>query len=1114
MNPSSRLVLTGGVVIPSNAVGSAVWSASDSSIQLDKIALMPVAVELSGSSSLYLALTANSLSAGSTLTFYLTCKLLNGQSSQAAVTVVTNSPPLAGLFSVDPSSGMELTDVFRMSATQWTDEDVPLSYQFAFVSPTGSSQIIRSRSELSYMSSTLPAGASGDRNRLTSSVVVFDSFLANSSVSFIVTVNPHSHADISHISNLAMSLLVAGDGSTDSIYSSAAIASATLNYVNCSSAPNCSALNRNQCSSTANTCGSCASDSFTGDEGDSNEACISWSDFESLLAVTSSEVEQSCASNADCASLPWHSCQSGVCVLNDKTCLGGCSGHGSCLFVQTDSGAPLTSCKVGQVGCNAVCECNAGWYEESCAVDDAGWTAATAVRFEIVSSLSALTSMEDATEDSVSGWSGALVAATQNSFELSSESVTSAQSLASLILQNALVLDLDHTAISGVLSTLNSLASAQVSNRRRRRLTNGGAATDTAQITNTELILQQFSQLVATGMLAGQGAVSNTQSQFRMITQAIAASHNASITTPLSAEEVLAGMVAPSISFQIDPQSSSSLLKVSSVLMNAGLYSNSDFQSNPLQIHFNSDMPCVSKDGSASCGIDVDVVLQNNSPLDVSDRTPEPYFSVCRFDDYSVHQYQCPDNFVLNASCNGTAQILSSRCPYTQPHSVCNSLVGSDTVYSGCVAVAYTATNTTCRCPIRGPAFGASRRLIATTDDDGNSSSALSSGSANFVSMLSFLAKDFTTTILSADSLSVSSVKSGWKVLATLGSLALAMVMFGLFAHKADGRMKKVKPTDKLPEATEAGSLTKLKKASLRGSQLINGVKTRLSTTEIQKFLRKRTSPADAELNQLKDIEHALPSMMRSTPFVERFTEEVKHFHKWLGVVFYYSDSFPRVLRIISLSTSVLAMLFVQSITYNLTNPDDGSCEAFTHKSQCLAEMSPFGTGDTKCYWDHGFKRGSCHFNQPAHNLKIILFVAIFAALISTPIALTADWVIMNILSAKTKKRTPVLNANRYIRAAKDRSRTESDEAFQPVALEPLAFKRRTGAVGRTMTAVSTDSSAPSGKRRFSIAALLQFDVAKSLPTTLQDDLSALLRGLCGYREELSLNQRNEFNSE
>jgi hypothetical protein len=41
---------------------------------------------------------------------------------------------------------------------------------------------------------------------------------------------------------------------------------------------------------------------------------------------------------------------------------------------------------------------------------------------------------------------------------------------------------------------------------------------------------------------------------------------------------------------------------------------------------------------------------------------------------------------------------------------------------------------------------------------------------------------------------------------------------------------------------------------------------------------------------------------------------------------------------------------------------------------------------------------------QPDSDLKVIIFVAVFSAIISTPIALVADWLIMNILSAPTLK--------------------------------------------------------------------------------------------------------------
>ncbi|MFV0116835.1 hypothetical protein ACNF33_13965, partial [Staphylococcus aureus] len=67
----------------------------------------------------------------------------------------------------------------------------------------------------------------------------------------------------------------------------------------------------------------------------------------------------------------------------------------------------------------------------------------------------------------------------------------------------------------------------------------------------------------------------------------------------------------------------------------------------------------------------------------------------------------------------------------------------------------------------------------------------------------------------------------------------------------------------------------------------------------------------------------------------------------------------------------------------------------------CLAEQSPYGTGDNKCLWHHGYRRGHCTFNEPSGSLKTVLFIAIFAAMVSTPIALSADWIIMNVLAAR-----------------------------------------------------------------------------------------------------------------
>eukprot|EP01034_Spumella_vulgaris_P047543 gene47543-biopygen37508 len=95
-------------------------------------------------------------------------------------------------------------------------------------------------------------------------------------------------------------------------------------------------------------------------------------------------------------------------------------------------------------------------------------------------------------------------------------------------------------------------------------------------------------------------------------------------------------------------------------------------------------------------------------------------------------------------------------------------------------------------------------------------------------------------------------------------------------------------------------------------------------------------------------IENSLPSVLSSQSLQQRIVNEVKHHHRWLGVVFFYSDHFPRVLRVVSLTTNIIIMLFIQSITYTLTNPDDGSCEALTTRATCIAPRSPFATGESK----------------------------------------------------------------------------------------------------------------------------------------------------------------------
>eukprot|EP01037_Dinobryon_pediforme_P020869 gene20869-21591_t len=109
---------------------------------------------------------------------------------------------------------------------------------------------------------------------------------------------------------------------------------------------------------------------------------------------------------------------------------------------------------------------------------------------------------------------------------------------------------------------------------------------------------------------------------------------------------------------------------------------------------------------------------------------------------------------------------------------------------------------------------------------------------------------------------------------------------------------------------------------------------------EPQSAQKDRTSGADA----FRLWEKTIPSIFSSKPFSERLYGEMKHHHKWFGVIFHYSESFSRPLRVLALSTKILLMLFFQSVTYDYTNPNDLSCEGYSNRLDCLREQTPFGT--------------------------------------------------------------------------------------------------------------------------------------------------------------------------
>jgi hypothetical protein len=111
-------------------------------------------------------------------------------------------------------------------------------------------------------------------------------------------------------------------------------------------------------------------------------------------------------------------------------------------------------------------------------------------------------------------------------------------------------------------------------------------------------------------------------------------------------------------------------------------------------------------------------------------------------------------------------------------------------------------------------------------------------------------------------------------------------------------------------------------------------------------------------------------------------------------------------------------MLFIQAVTYNIAEVDDGSCVDCVDKSACLSEPSTLSRNSNKCYWDENSQ--NCHYIEPANDLLRVVFVAIISAIWSAPIALGVNWLVMNVLSAKTVSSTKVENTSTMAQSTRD----------------------------------------------------------------------------------------------
>jgi hypothetical protein len=861
---------------------------------------------------------------------------------------------------VNPASGNELSDIFTFSAQQWSDPDIPLTYQFGFESATSlSNMAIVSKSEFSYASSTLPAGRSDEGLRVKCILQVFDSLSAVTDQRTPVVVRPVS---VQAKSSSLLQLLRSSTGSVDSAKNIISVVSSAINSANCSAVVNCTDMHRGACLKTSGECGPCQPD-FIGDDGDRSTVCIP-----AMYAMLNG-TDTACATAADC--LDWQLCDlsTQTCTAPSKSCSRNCSGHGECRFVSRVTGDLLSGCKVNSLNCETVCSCVEGYSGAACELDAVVLQQRREVRSNLIDSLSNLTGIEDVNAQSVSAWSASLYSLSIRPYELSVNDVKKIASIANTTLQRAIELGVDSFAdIAGVLQATDTSAFLLKYNYNPNDYNDANFEVARDYVNNTASAIIQvvstFADLISKNMVLGQNRTALYYDNFRMSVDVGSVSSSADSITLTNPQSVLERLVAtPPSTVTLHPSSefagaATVAMKLVTVFPRSYTPDTSRFLSNPLtlQVQAQGDSNASSYDLLST----IEFTFQNNEEQQrfLSEEGVN-FTTVCTQRNHTLRfTYICPDSghaFVHNCSRGPSTQ--TSFCPRPAPTcSRLNSNTAEMSIPRSCTVTSFNATYTTCSCSLglasrpaqqnlRGGRYENatavhSRGLMDTTEnqimDD--------SGATDMATATYYIASDFADTLSTAGDFS--SPSDAAQVIIVIVMLGMIWVP-GLVAIGIDRF------------APKHAKVSKTKEVELQ----------------------------DARTSVLSYVDNVIPRVFTGRlSLVNQVWAELLEHHQFFQL-FTKSNQSRRVETICKSLTVFTFMLFLVAAFFDVSTPnDDGTCGDHDSRKSCVKRKLPFDSTQEYCRWtdDPTDGEANCSYKEQVLTVTAMFYLTLVTTVLTS----------------------------------------------------------------------------------------------------------------------------------
>ncbi len=912
-------------------------------------------------------------------TFTLTCGV-----ASSSIQIVTNAPPLPGQFSILPTSGMELTTNFALIASLWTDTDLPITYQFGFISPTtGNVLVVTGRSAASFSSSIFPAASP----KLNSSLEVFDVYNATAWMFDQIIVQPlksiisPNQSELSVIIGLMSQFMNASGNSVngDSAKAWLSSISAVVNRVNCTGSSNCSSLFRNQCSDLPNVCGQCM-EGYVEVDGDRNSSCA-------LLSPRASD--SLCRNDLECPStLQICNVTSHTCHYMKKVCRDNCFGHGQCRYQDVNTGIPLPSCTVDDLSCEAVCACDRGFEGQSCEWNSTTLRMEKEIRQGLLRMLTQVMTDDVVTETSVSSWSEYLCEITNRADAIEVDDLALVMTLAAITTSSATSISVAPKTLLPLLRSLDDVTGTTYPMFLDLQPTE---LVPTGHITpNTLLVLlSQFTTLTMSQAVYGEPDISLLYSNFRIATSTkllVMESNPVLFSVPRTSSEMILSTPASSISFHPSVSTASnpvtsfttSLIELRQKTVTRNLTS---FYSNPLRVEVQgSDISSGSTFNSLSVSFSSIIIrLKHTSAASYfifGNSTAQNFTTRCISNEVRTEIFHCKyvrKEFIHR--CNGTAGTYVSHCPRVLPS--CNNLNMTNSLVQqaddSCFLLNHTETETICQCKFK--AENTSRRRL---DDVLRSGIFDKSGIADMVASGSYFAADFANTFSATGDLNSSTGAEQSKVVillvAAIWGSGLCILLFIQFRQPGPSN-------DKAKEAKPS-------------------IKSKRHQKDCHEFVRDNKALQDVFVVRDQIVQYVnsiMPAVYQSQEsYFQRCLREIGSHHRYL-LIFVddphkhtLTDRTYRIMQVLSVQTLTM---FLQAVLFDLQNPaDDHTCSLHGTETDCLARKTMLDASQTYCKWLPTEEQ--CQYAPPIFTVKAVMYIMIITAIFTMIFKLPLDYLL------------------------------------------------------------------------------------------------------------------------